>query len=463
MISITQLQRDQFIWARKNFGPCQTRWPLLGIVEETGELVHSQLKQEQNIRGSYEEHEAKKKDAIGDLTIYLFEYCSCMEWTVVDLLVEEETTLHALQEHTEDSEPVWDCLGKIVPLVHDKNNNGDNVLAQEDVVQILLNLAIFCRQRAWSLQELVETTWLRVSQRDWTKNKTDGGDTVDEDDKKLGEYLAFLKSDKGKAALRRQILVEVERWSADPDYVAALPPVVPIPVTADRLLFVTFDKEDPLMPGLELLVLRSDDPHAPSALYGYAESVDMGPNLENGDPQRAQEIRTSADHWCALQSQTPRAPIKIALKTDGTRTGRFDASRPNPSASPREDLADRFEPLTSGRLDSSKPNLSNQQAGAEESEVCVPGSSLYKVGSPNPIPGVRTRDHFEGFSMGTKVDEIAGKERTMLRDINSPTLAAFNLDGVKKLELTTAAPCDLCGSVHALQGCDLPVKPRTPT
>jgi NTP pyrophosphatase (non-canonical NTP hydrolase) len=165
MISITQLQRDQFIWARKNFGPCQTRWPLLGIVEETGELVHSQLKQEQNIRGSYEEHEAKKKDAIGDLTIYLFEYCSCMEWTVVDLLVEEETTLHALQEHTEDSEPVWDCLGKIVPLVHDKNNNGDNVLAQEDVVQILLNLAIFCRQRAWSLQELVETTWLRVSQR----------------------------------------------------------------------------------------------------------------------------------------------------------------------------------------------------------------------------------------------------------------------------------------------------------
>lgn len=50
--------------------------PLLGVVEEVGELCHAHLKNEQGIRGTPEEWEAKKKDAIGDVLIYLLDYCS---------------------------------------------------------------------------------------------------------------------------------------------------------------------------------------------------------------------------------------------------------------------------------------------------------------------------------------------------------------------------------------------------
>lgn len=318
MISIDELQSAQYTWARKNFGPCRSRWPLLGVFEETGELLHSQLKHEQKIRGPEGEedptkiaafHDAKKKDAVADITIYLFEYCSCMGWKVVDLLVEEEATLHELQAHVEDSESVWDCIAKIVPLAYDENMSGDNVLAQEDAVQILLNLAIYCRKRGWSYQELVETVWLRVSQRDWTKNKANGGDTIDGDDKKLGEYLAFLKSDKGKAALRRSITAEIDKWKDDPNYI----PILPGPVPFERHQVGVMGSPGPLSPDCEIFILSSDDPHSPSALYGYSESLRNGYDSLGiaSDDKHADEIWTKADQWGERQSQLPRTALRV--------------------------------------------------------------------------------------------------------------------------------------------------------
>lgn len=362
MIDIATLQRDQYAWARKNFGPCRSRWPLMGIAEETGELLHSQLKQEQGIRGAPQEHEAKKKDAVADITIYLFEYCSCMGWQVVDLLVEEETTLEEVQAHVEESEPVWDCLGKIIPLAYDPRLNGDNVLAQEDAVQLLLNLAIYCQRCGWSLQELVETTWLRVSQRDWTKNKKDGGDTIDEDDKKLGDYLKFLKSDKGRAALRRSITGEIDKWREDPNYI----PILPGPVPFEQHQLGVMGSPGPLSSDCEIFILSSDDPHAPSALYGYSESLRNGyPATEKtaeiaSDDKKADEIWQKADRWGHEQYESrtaftiiPRAGLRT--KTDGTKTM---------------------------RLDSSKPNLANQRVADGAGAVSEPNTFLTPDGQP---------------------------------------------------------------------------------
>jgi NTP pyrophosphatase (non-canonical NTP hydrolase) len=50
--------------------------PLIGLVEEVGELAHAHLKQKQKIRGTYKEHQAAKIDAIGDIMIYLADYCA---------------------------------------------------------------------------------------------------------------------------------------------------------------------------------------------------------------------------------------------------------------------------------------------------------------------------------------------------------------------------------------------------
>jgi NTP pyrophosphatase (non-canonical NTP hydrolase) len=48
--------------------------PLLGSVEELGELAHAHLKGEQGIRLTPEEVVEKKKDAIGDVLVYLAHY-----------------------------------------------------------------------------------------------------------------------------------------------------------------------------------------------------------------------------------------------------------------------------------------------------------------------------------------------------------------------------------------------------
>jgi NTP pyrophosphatase (non-canonical NTP hydrolase) len=70
------LQQEVAEWLKKQpFGNQQPWQPLLGIVEEVGELSHAHLKASQNIRGTAQEHQAAKADAIGDIIIYLAGYC----------------------------------------------------------------------------------------------------------------------------------------------------------------------------------------------------------------------------------------------------------------------------------------------------------------------------------------------------------------------------------------------------
>ena len=75
-IDLSVLQEQVSTWSRKNFGPYfgSGYRPLLGLMEEVGELSHAHLKQEQGIRTS-EEHQKAKIDAVGDIVIYLADYC----------------------------------------------------------------------------------------------------------------------------------------------------------------------------------------------------------------------------------------------------------------------------------------------------------------------------------------------------------------------------------------------------
>lgn len=77
-------------WTRKNFGPPSPLGihPLLGIMEEVGELAHAHLKQVQGIRGTAEEHIAEAKDAIGDIVIYLADYCDTRGFRFEDIVAE---------------------------------------------------------------------------------------------------------------------------------------------------------------------------------------------------------------------------------------------------------------------------------------------------------------------------------------------------------------------------------------
>lgn len=76
-MTLKEIQNEHKEWVDRNFGEDRPAWhALLGLVEEVGELAHSYLKREQNIRGTKAEHTAKIKDAVGDIVIYLLDFCN---------------------------------------------------------------------------------------------------------------------------------------------------------------------------------------------------------------------------------------------------------------------------------------------------------------------------------------------------------------------------------------------------
>ena len=98
-IDFEQIQKEHKIWEDANFGEVPAHQPLLGVVEEWGELneeilkmnsavgrlSHSHLKNEQGIRVN-EDHIAKAKDAIGDISLFLVAYCNKMGWNYSEIV-----------------------------------------------------------------------------------------------------------------------------------------------------------------------------------------------------------------------------------------------------------------------------------------------------------------------------------------------------------------------------------------
>lgn len=73
---LSKLQREVQEWGKHNFPDAVPLMAFLGMVEELGEMAHAILKAWEGIRGTPEQHEAEKRDAIGDLIIFLAHYCA---------------------------------------------------------------------------------------------------------------------------------------------------------------------------------------------------------------------------------------------------------------------------------------------------------------------------------------------------------------------------------------------------
>jgi NTP pyrophosphatase (non-canonical NTP hydrolase) len=87
MSDLKIIEQEQRAWSEKNFGSkFGTGYrPLLGALEELGELAHAHLKQEQGIRID-QDHESAKKDAVGDCCIYLMDYCHGQGFTLEEAI-----------------------------------------------------------------------------------------------------------------------------------------------------------------------------------------------------------------------------------------------------------------------------------------------------------------------------------------------------------------------------------------
>lgn len=102
-INFEILQREVSEWSKKNFGENPPLWKFLGIVEEVGELAHAELKMLQGIRTD-EDHEAKGKDAVGDLLVYTADFCARRGWDMQEIV--EKTWRNRVQKRDWKKDPV---------------------------------------------------------------------------------------------------------------------------------------------------------------------------------------------------------------------------------------------------------------------------------------------------------------------------------------------------------------------
>jgi NTP pyrophosphatase (non-canonical NTP hydrolase) len=73
--TLKQLQEELKPWQEYNFQARQAWEPLVGLQEEVGELSHAFLKKHQGIRTN-EDHNAGMADAVGDVMVYLADFCN---------------------------------------------------------------------------------------------------------------------------------------------------------------------------------------------------------------------------------------------------------------------------------------------------------------------------------------------------------------------------------------------------
>ena len=87
IFDLRRFQQEERAWSEYNFGGTfgSGYRPLLGAMEELGELAHAHLKAEQGIRTN-EDHQAGKRDAIGDTIIYLCDYCTNQGLTLEEVI-----------------------------------------------------------------------------------------------------------------------------------------------------------------------------------------------------------------------------------------------------------------------------------------------------------------------------------------------------------------------------------------
>lgn len=87
-ISLRELQKENAEWVAMNFPDSTATEPMLGLVEEVGELAHAFLKGRQGIRYTREEAGRLEQDAIGDILEYLAHFCTARGYDLERVVAE---------------------------------------------------------------------------------------------------------------------------------------------------------------------------------------------------------------------------------------------------------------------------------------------------------------------------------------------------------------------------------------
>ena len=158
--TLQDLQESLYDWQTYNFGEQATEITLLGICEEAGELCHAQLKLEQGIRGTTEEHEAEILDAIGDIMIYVLNYMSGLDEKISAIAPRGSVRVTENQDLIRAS--VFTVFRKVSCLEGERGS-------LSSVQHIIMTLGHLSALKGWDLEYIVRKTWAKIGQRDWKR------------------------------------------------------------------------------------------------------------------------------------------------------------------------------------------------------------------------------------------------------------------------------------------------------
>ena len=177
MVDLVAMQKEQIEWSERNFGKQHARYPLLGMIEETLEFDEAWKKLNEAMAHDTvfpEERatlDAALLDTIGDIGIYMLDYCGKKGLSLADLW---NTRLY------KDGGKWWDLTPYARAFAHHQLKGEQGIRGTPEAHDA--DIALNCRYVLDALDKashylgkdfpsIVEAVWSKVRQRDWVKNK----------------------------------------------------------------------------------------------------------------------------------------------------------------------------------------------------------------------------------------------------------------------------------------------------
>lgn len=172
-MNLCDLQKEVWVWSRRNFGDQPAHRPLLGVVEECGELVDAT---ERGCR-------ADVADAVGDIMIFVADYCARRGFelnTVVGSWYDVRSFRGGLDDTFEGC--VQSMLLHVSKVCRSQLKIEQGVRGAEDHVgqakeSLRAFVAAVCSAatlQGIDMEAAVDSTWRRVSKRDWAAKPLTG-------------------------------------------------------------------------------------------------------------------------------------------------------------------------------------------------------------------------------------------------------------------------------------------------
>lgn len=161
-INFEEIQKQQTAWSQRNFGDQPAYRPLLGIIEELCELQEAWDKKDK----------PEIIDAIGDVGVYMLDYCGRRGWSFQELWDKSATVDIGNRLY-------WNLVPTIRKLAHHQLKGEQKIRggAEEHdcALKEQLEMTFYLLERisdsmSTHFPEVLAEVWVKVSKRDWVQN-----------------------------------------------------------------------------------------------------------------------------------------------------------------------------------------------------------------------------------------------------------------------------------------------------